>query len=279
MNEENNSQNTNVIGGENNTITQDNSMLNGGVDNNTALNNEPVVNNVNTTQMQDNMQSNNMNSTQTSVNNNVNGSSVSQPNQNKKNTSLYIVIVLIVVILALIGYIVFGKDKKEDNRTNNSNDTTKQEDNSSNDTKNPIIDTSKEYSKDGFSIKLDGYFKETELEGVNVFYQGATTGLTALKEDFKTLNLVGYGENSTLEEYGKLVLKANKFEGQELIPINDNLIYFEYNRTIDDIDYYYLGVVTKGSDAFWLVNFFCADLTKGINKDKFITWAKTIKVE
>lgn len=279
MNEENNSQNTNVIGGENNTITQDNSMLNGGVGNNTALNNEPVVNNVNTTQMQDNMQSNNMNSTQTPVNNNVNGSSVSQPNQNKKNTSLYIVIVLIVVILALIGYIVFGKDKKEDNRTNNSNDTTKQEDNSSNDTKNPIIDTSKEYSKDGFSIKLDGYFKETELEGVNVFYQGATTGLTALKEDFKTLNLVGYGENSTLEEYGKLVLKANKFEGQELIPINDNLIYFEYNRTIDDIDYYYLGVVTKGSDAFWLVNFFCADLTKGINKDKFITWAKTIKVE
>lgn len=40
-----------------------------------------------------------------------------------------------------------------------------------------------------------------------------------------------------------------------------------------------MGVVKKGSDGFWLVNFACLDSDKEEQEKNFVKWANSIKVD
>lgn len=139
-------------------------------------------------------------------------------------------------------------------------------------------DVAKEYTKDGFSITLEGNFEEKEQKNFDIYYESLTSFVAVLKEDFDSLKLIELDENSTLEEYGKAVLKSNNLSDKELHDLDGKYKYFEYDATMDKEKFYYIGVVTKGSDSFWLINFCSEYKNKDEFKDKFINWAKTIKV-
>lgn len=137
---------------------------------------------------------------------------------------------------------------------------------------------SKEYSKDGFSIVLDGDFALKEKEGIDIYYESLTSFVAVLKEDFKTLEQIKLDENSTLDEYGAAVLKNNSMN-KELLDLEDGKYkYFEYDSTVGDQQFYYIGVITKGSDGFYLINFCSEYKNKDEFQPKFLKWAKTIKV-
>lgn len=127
------------------------------------------------------------------------------------------------------------------------------------------------FTKDDFQITLTDAFEPLEQSDFFAFYQSKTAMVFSLREEE---NLFG---DITLEEYGDLVLQAN---GKTSIKMSrdDNFIWFEYTDTPEEQEIYYLAVCCRSDDAFWIVNFATPANNQNKYRDKFLDWAKTIKV-
>lgn len=131
-----------------------------------------------------------------------------------------------------------------------------------------------EYSSHGFKITMDEGMTEKELATTTATFMNDKVVVTALKEEFSTLEVVDVNKDSTLEDYAKAVLKNNKADYE--LKEKDGIHYFEYEETVNGKDFYYLAPVYKSDDAFWLVNFACEKSNKDDYYDTFIKWAKTV---
>lgn len=138
---------------------------------------------------------------------------------------------------------------------------------------------SKEFSANGFTITLTEDFYEKELISFTNYYASTGAIVTALKEEFTTLELVGIDSKSSLEDYAKAVEANNNGNYELKMNEKSNYLSFTYNATISGKEYYYYAVVKKGSDSFWLINFACFDDEKDQYQPKFEEWASTIKVD
>lgn len=138
---------------------------------------------------------------------------------------------------------------------------------------------SKEFSKDGFHITLTEDFYEKEIISFTHYYESSSAIVTALKEDFTNLELIGLDKDSTLEEYAEAVATANGSSYDFKMNNAQNYLYFTYNATVSGKKYYYYGVIKKSDDAFWLINFACFDDEKDDYQPKFEKWAATIKID
>lgn len=131
----------------------------------------------------------------------------------------------------------------------------------------------------GMTITLPGSFVQKDLDGQTAYFESPTAVVTVLKETFDELQGVGLDLNSdsTVEEYGQIVIDGNGLEGS--LDDKDGVKCFEYEQEVSGTDFSYLGTVTKGPDAFWLVQFACE--TKNYDKfqSDFIEWAKSMKFE
>lgn len=132
----------------------------------------------------------------------------------------------------------------------------------------------KDYSSHGFNIKMDEGMTEKDLANATATFVGTKTVVTALKEEFELLSAINLDENSSVEEYAKAVITNNKanYELKE----KDGIHYFEYEKTNNGKNYYYMAVMYKSDDAFWLVNFACETSNKSTYQDTFLEWAKTV---
>ncbi len=139
-------------------------------------------------------------------------------------------------------------------------------------------ETTKTYSSNGFTIDLPKDFYEKSLASVTTYFESPTAIVTALKEEFSSLEVVNIGANSTVDEYAKAVARNNNITIDLKEISNTDYKYFTYEKSNAGKTFYYMGVVLKGDDSFWLVNFACEKSKKNEYHDKFITWAKTIKV-
>lgn len=140
--------------------------------------------------------------------------------------------------------------------------------------------SSKEYDTGaGMKMTLPGTFTKKDLDGQTAYFESPTAIVTVLKETFDELQAVGLdlGSQSTVEEYGQIVIDGNSLEGTLLD--KDGIKYFEYEQQVSGMDFSYLGTVAKGPDAFWLVQFACE--TKNYEKfqEDFFEWAKSMKFE
>ena len=134
----------------------------------------------------------------------------------------------------------------------------------------------KTFEEDDFKITVEGDFKKDELAGFTYYYESSDVIVTALKESFTSLKSLGVNNETTLEEYTKLILTSNNKE-EELKTRNDYM-YFEYTSTVDGDDFYYIAATYKSDDAFWLINFMCMKSDKNKFKEKFLSWADTVEL-
>lgn len=134
----------------------------------------------------------------------------------------------------------------------------------------------KVFEEKDFKITLSNSFKKGELESVTYYYESDEALVTALKESFEDLSIVGISKDSTIEDYVKLIIESNEKDDQ--YKIKDKYAYFEYEATVDESDFYYVAVTYKGKDAFWLVNFMCTKEDKNNYKNKFLDWADSVEV-
>lgn len=144
---------------------------------------------------------------------------------------------------------------------------------------NKSEDKLKNYSSNGFSISLPKNFYEKSYASTTAYFESPTSIVSALKEDFSSLEVVNIGKDSTLDEYADAVAKNNNVTVNLKDVSDTNYKYFIYEKSNAGKDFYYMGVILKVNDAFWLVNFACEKSKKDEYHNKFIEWAKTIKVD
>ncbi|MBO5095977.1 MAG: hypothetical protein J6B98_03805 [Bacilli bacterium] len=142
------------------------------------------------------------------------------------------------------------------------------------------LSNSKEFNEKGFSITLTEDFVKKDIVSATYYYESMNSIAMALKEEFSNLEVVGLTEDSSIEDYTKVVLANNKMSEDNLKYSDDNkYIYFEYEKEVSGSNMYYLAVVKKGSDAFWLMNFACKADQKADLQDNFHEYASSIKVD
>lgn len=137
-------------------------------------------------------------------------------------------------------------------------------------------DQPKDFSDDGMSITLTEEFSALEYEGFTQCYEGKQAAVMALKEAFsQTPELKNY----TVEEYGRLVLRANSMDEDDLV-VNGGLVYFTYVGTAEGgKEYFYLAAVYKGSDGCWLIQFAAPESLRDEYEPKFLQWAASVTIE
>ncbi len=133
------------------------------------------------------------------------------------------------------------------------------------------------YSSNGISINMPSGFTESEDVNFTVFMSSQKAMFTALKESFTVLEPIGLNSESSLAEYAEVLKKTNGFDNDFIK--EGNFMYNTYTREVNNQTFFYVGVVYKSNDAFWLINFACLDEDKDTYKPKFIEWAKTVEFE
>ncbi len=136
--------------------------------------------------------------------------------------------------------------------------------------------SSKVFDEGDFKITLTSDFEKSELEDVTYYYVSDDALVTALKETVEELSVLGITKDSTIEDYAKLVIKANDKDDE--YQLKGDYAYFEYEATVEGSDFYYIAVTYKAKDAFWLVNFMCTKKDKSLFKNKFFDWADSVEV-
>lgn len=140
-------------------------------------------------------------------------------------------------------------------------------------------ESTKTYSKSGFSITMSDDFVEKELVAYTYYLESTTAIMTALKEDFSTFEAVGVSTDISLKEYAELIVTANALDSNTEITESDGLTYFTYEKDVSGKSFFYVCYVFKGSNAFWSMNLACETSNKDEFTPKFNEWAKSVTVE
>ncbi len=130
-----------------------------------------------------------------------------------------------------------------------------------------------------FSIELTSDFKAFSQDGLDLSLSTAKVGVFVSHETFEYLENYGYDRDMSLTEYAQLCIDNNQLTN--ILPSQDSerdLIYFEYRKTVDYNYFYYLAVVNKGTDSFWICNFACENEYYENYTEQFLDWATTIAV-
>lgn len=131
----------------------------------------------------------------------------------------------------------------------------------------------------GLSITLTDEFYEKSIVSQTFYLESTDSLFTALKETFTTLELVHNNPSQmTKSEYATLVKNNNNLTVEIVDDTVNDLVYFTYNKNVSGKDFFYLSVVEKGTDAFWLCQFACEQDNESKFTSQFIEWAKTITV-
>jgi len=135
----------------------------------------------------------------------------------------------------------------------------------------------KTFSKAGMSIVLTDKFVEKDIASQTAYFESTEALVTALKEDFPGFESADVDAASMdLAEYANLVLENNRLSST--VETKDGLTCFEYEKTVSGKNFTYFATVFKGEDAFWLIQFACETQNYKGYSDKFVKWAKGVKV-
>ena len=135
------------------------------------------------------------------------------------------------------------------------------------------LSNAKEFKEEGFSITLTEDFYKKDIVNATYYYESLDSIAMALKEEFSNLEAVGITEDSSIEDYTKLVLANNKMTEDKIKYSDDkDYIYFEYEKEVSGSNMYYLGVVKKS-------NIDCKAEQKADLQDNLHEYANSIKVD
>lgn len=130
----------------------------------------------------------------------------------------------------------------------------------------------KTFSKSGMSITLTEQFAEKEHVSYTSVYESKDIAIFTLKEEF---SLFG-GADYSVKEYAELVIEANKLTSD--VKTQDDLTYFDYDKEINGKDFQYTAFVYKADDAYWMIQFACAQDDADALKDEVFKYARSVKV-
>ncbi len=133
----------------------------------------------------------------------------------------------------------------------------------------------KVYSNEKVGISVEMPVGMTEKEILNFTYY-----LEGLKVIFAATNVEkSAAENleiNSLEDMFDYLCEQKKKEYK--LEESDGLKYFFHEETADGKDFFYLAALKETDGAYWICEMACLKSDKSKYQDKFVEWAKTIKL-
>ncbi|NCA66809.1 MAG: hypothetical protein EOM87_01950 [Clostridia bacterium] len=141
------------------------------------------------------------------------------------------------------------------------------------------INIPKTYSGEGITITMGSGFKEKAEASSTIYWERSDAMLKVIKETFSMLATAGLNRYSSLLEYMEAVLNNNDYGSVAVQRTeSDKFLYMTYEYTVNNVSYFYLSAVYKGTDAFWLCTFASLSSEKEKFEPKFLAWAETVTV-
>lgn len=133
------------------------------------------------------------------------------------------------------------------------------------------------FTNEGLSITLTNNFYEKEHIAFTSYYESSNMMVVVIKENYSILSSVGITKDSSLENYLKTVILANKHDSS--VKEEDDITYFDYVSSESGKDFKYVVTAVKGSEAFYLVQFCVVEDTYDDYKDDIFKYAKSLEAE
>ena len=132
------------------------------------------------------------------------------------------------------------------------------------------------FTSGGMEIVLPDTFREQSADGYTVCYGSPTVTVFALREAFSLADGV---EDMTVREYADLVYLAYAARSPSPITEEDGLPLMEYTHYEESRgkNFVCLNAMYKAEDAFWIIEFVCAEADYEEYRPQFIEWAKSVK--
>jgi hypothetical protein len=139
-----------------------------------------------------------------------------------------------------------------------------------------LIGGEKTFTVDGLSITVKGMFSEqNQLNSeYDLILISPQAGVMILKETFAEFEEAKLDTDMSAKEYAEIVMKGNSLTGAPTE--EDGLTYFTYTAKSDGTEFTYVGYCFRSTDAYWLVQIYCATSDFASMKADFNTWAKSV---
>jgi hypothetical protein len=99
-----------------------------------------------------------------------------------------------------------------------------------------------------------------------------------LKYDFSTFREYSVSTDLSLKEFAEILAAPFNENRRTEVRERDGLVYFEFTNVYAGRNLSNKAFVFRGYDAFWLVQFSCETRDYNRYRDRFLAWAKTIRV-
>lgn len=146
------------------------------------------------------------------------------------------------------------------------------------DTSTVTVDENGVYSVAGFSVKLPTGFVTQQVDDLALYASDNEKASVVLSaEAFYNMSAAGLDVEMSVSEYAKLVIKADETIQTPVYPRDDGA-YFEYVKDIGNNQYRYFAYAYKGSNAFYLLQFCCAEADTEQQRVSFEKIAESVAV-
>jgi len=130
----------------------------------------------------------------------------------------------------------------------------------------------------GISVVMPEGMAPFTADGFVMAYSADEVMMSAVREGYDDyaeleLNL----EAMSTEEYAELTQSVNGLKNSFAADEQGNL-FVTYTANIDSVDYFYYSTIRKGSDAFWVITFACAEEQQEKYFPAFEEWSGSITV-
>lgn len=135
----------------------------------------------------------------------------------------------------------------------------------------------KTFTDEGLSITLTNRFYEKDHIAFTSYYESDKMMVVVIKEDFSLLSSVNITKNSTVEEYLDLIIVVNNHNTS--VKEEDDIFYFDYEKTENGKEFKYVVTAVKGNQAFYLVQFCVIEDTYDELKQDIFKYASSLEAE
>ena len=119
----------------------------------------------------------------------------------------------------------------------------------------PEAPTPTDFAAAGMHLTLTDAFTEKQHVSYTAMYHSDEVAVMVLKEEYTLFDNTEFSSQTSPEQYAALVWSSNQFQGEVPLQADEDLTWFEYDRTVNGTDYRYRAYVYKSNEAFWLFQF------------------------
>ncbi len=133
-------------------------------------------------------------------------------------------------------------------------------------------------TRTGLTLTMEEGMSPFESDGITAALSGESSMMTAVRHEYELYAELGFDiAPMTVEEYAEFLTQISGSEQEFSYDAAGNY-HVTYTARVDGRNYYYYGIMAKGTDAFWMVTFSCLEDDIDRYSVLFPEWGSSIEV-